>query len=138
MWKAKLKSLLRGQQITDNFTFCRADFAECSMAVRNPGCGWYHLYTFDAAKVDDPLYLACGEEELVLLRIGIGTFVSGAVPRGSIEWIRKILAFFRDRKKGMILRFAYDLEGKGLEHEPASIKTVQEHMQIMSMLYRES
>ena len=137
MWKEKLKSLLRGQQTTDNFTFCRADFAECSMAVRNPGCGWYHLYTFDAAKVDDPLYLACGEEELVLLRIGIGTFVSGAVPRGSIEWIRKILAFFRDRKKGMILRFAYDLEGKGLEHEPASIKTVQEHMQQIGSVIRE-
>lgn len=137
MWKEKLKSLLRGQQTTDNFTFCRAAFAECSMAVRNPGCGWYHLYTFDAAKVDDPLYLACGEEELVLLRIGIGTFVSGAVPRGSIEWIRKILAFFRDRKKGMILRFAYDLEGKGLEHEPASIKTVQEHMQQIGSVIRE-
>ena len=137
MWKEKLKSLLRGQQTTDNFTFCRADFAECSMVVRNPGCGWYHLYTFDAAKTDEPLYVTCEDEELVLLRIGIGTFVSGAVPRGSIEWIRKILAFFRDRKKGMILRFAYDLEGKGLEHEPASIKTVQEHMRQLGGVIRE-
>ena len=109
MWKEKLKSLLRGQQTTDNFTFCRADFAECSMAVRNPGCGWYHLYTFDAAKTDEPLYVTCEDEELVLLRIGIGAFASGAIPQESMEWIRKILVFFRGKKRGMILRFAYDL-----------------------------
>ncbi len=103
----------------------------------NPGCGWYHLYTFDAAKTDEPLYIACEEEELVLLRIGIGAFASGAVPQESMEWIRKILAFFQNRKKGMILRFAYDLEGKGLEREPGSIKTVQEHMRQIGTVIRE-
>lgn len=137
MWKEKLKGLLKKTKTTDNFVFCRADFAECEGAVRNPGCGWYHLYTFDAAKTDEPLYVACEDEELILLRIGIGAFASGAIPQESMEWIRKILVFFRDRKKGMILRFAYDLEGKGLEHEPGSIKTVQEHMRQIGTVIRE-
>lgn len=137
MWKEKLKSLLKRPKTTDNFIFCRADLAECSTAVRNPGCGWYHLYTFDAAKTDEPLYVACEEEELVLLRIGIGAFTSGAIPQESMEWIRKILTFFQDRQKGMILRFAYDLEGKGLEHEPGSMKTVQEHMRQIGEVIRE-
>ena len=39
------------------------------------------------------------------------------------------LAFFREKRKGMILRFSYDLEGKGLEKEPGSIRLVEEHMQ---------
>lgn len=137
MWKEKLKSLLKRPKTTDNFTFCRADLVECKGAVRNPGCGWYHLYTFDAAKMDEPLYVACEEEELVLLRIGIGAFASGVIPQESMAWIQKILAFFRDKKKGMILRFAYDLEGKGLEHEPGSIKTVQEHMRQIGEVIRE-
>lgn len=133
MWKEKFRNLLKGQktvqsEAADHDTFSRADLAECEEAIQNPGCGWYHLYTFDASKTDEPLYIACEEEELVLLRIGIGAFASGAIPQKTLDWIRKILAFFRDRKKGMILRFAYDLEGKGLEHEPGSIKIVQEHM----------
>ena len=95
------------------------------------------MYTFDAAKTDEPLYLACKEEELVLLRIGIGAFRTGRIPQESMAWVRKILAFFRDQKKGMILRFAYDLEGKGLEREPGSIKTVQEHMRQLGEIIRE-
>ena len=95
------------------------------------------MYTFDAAKTDEPLYLACKEEELVLLRIGIGAFRTGRIPQESMAWVRKILAFFRDQKKGMILRFAYDLEGKGLEREPGSIKTVQEHMRQLGAAIRE-
>ena len=142
MWKEKPKGFLKGKKkvqskATDSFTFCPAKLAECEGIVRNPGCGWYHLYTFDAAKPDEPLYVACEEEELVLLRIGIGAFASGEIPRESMEWIRKILAFFRERKKGMILRFAYDLKGKGLEREPGSIKTVQEHMQQLGSVIRE-
>lgn len=133
MWKEKLKSLLTGQkpaqsEAADSFTFSKADLVECEGAVRNPGCGWYHLYTFDAAKMDEPLYFACEEEELVLLRINIGAFSFCTIPQEAMVWIQKILAFFQERKKGMVLRFAYDLEGKGLEREPSSIKMVQEHM----------
>ena len=142
MWKEKWNRFLKKQKTAQSEpasdpAFSRADFAECKGAVQNPGCGWYHLYTFDAAKTDEPLYLACKEEELVLLRIGIGAFRTGRIPQESMAWVRKILAFFRDQKKGMILRFAYDLEGKGLEREPGSIKTVQEHMRQLGAAIRE-
>ena len=146
MWKEKLKGFRNRKKTAQNeaadpaaggFWFHRADFTECGGMVRNPGCGWYHLYTFDAAKTEEPLYLACEEEELVLLRIGIGAFSSGAIPQESIEWIKKILAFFQQKKKGIVLRFAYDLEGKGLEHEPGSIKMVQGHMKQLGGIIQE-
>ena len=37
----------------------------------------------------------------------------------------------------MILRFSYDLEGKGLEKEPGSIRLVEEHMQQIGEVIRE-
>ena len=44
---------------------------------------------------------------------------------------------FSGEKKGMILRFSYDLEGKGLEKEPGSIRLVEEHMQQIGEVIRE-
>ena len=48
---------------------------ESTCALSNPGCGWYHLYSFDLAE-ESFLYIACEEEELVLLRIDIHAFRS--------------------------------------------------------------
>lgn len=160
MWKEKIRSILSGQKArrtekrensgnkelaieketqdrNEKVFFKKAHFQESSGMVRNPGCGWYHLYTFDAAKIDEPLYIVCEKEELVLLRIGLGAFRDKPISEQSLEWIRKILAFFQKKEKGMILRFAYDLEGKGLEREPGSIRLVQKHMQQLGSIIRE-
>mgnify|MGYP002919579502 FL=1 len=155
MWREKIKSILswqkgreakgraekkefpelRGKQDKKEL-FQKAILQESRKAIQNPGCGWYHLYTFNAAQTGEPLYIACEEEELVLLRIDIGAFWDKPISEPSLEWIRRILAFFREKRKGMILRFSYDLEGKGLEKEPGSIRLVEEHMQqILSLIH---
>lgn len=36
---------------------------ESTRALKNPGCGWYHIYTFDLSK-ENFLYIDCEEEEL--------------------------------------------------------------------------
>ena len=91
MWREKIKSILswqkgreakgraekkefpelRGKQDKKEL-FQKAILQESRKAIQNPGCGWYHLYTFNAAQTGEPLYIACEEEELVLLRIDIG------------------------------------------------------------------
>ena len=103
-------------------------FMESTRALSNPGCGWYHLYSFNLAE-DSFLYIACEEEELVLLRIDIHAFRScGQIPKAALDRADRILSFFAQHGKGIILRIVYDTDGRGMEHEPSSITLVKAHM----------
>lgn len=101
---------------------------ESTRALKNPGCGWYHIYTFDLSK-ESFLYIDCEEEELVLLIIDIHVFRScEQIPKEALEWFSSILTFFEQHDKGIILRIVYDTKGRGMENEPSSIKIVKSHM----------
>ena len=101
---------------------------ESTAPLSNPGCGWYHLYSFDLAK-ESFLYIECEEEELVLLRIDIHAFRScKQIPKEALDWADRILTFFAQHDKGIILRIVYDTDGHGMEHEPSSIGFVKSHM----------
>ena len=101
---------------------------ESADALSNPGCGWYHLYTFDVSETEAPLYVACQEEELVLLRISFGVCRERELLPEELKNIFRILQFFQEKKKGMILRFVYDMEGRGMEAEPVGSSLVKKHM----------
>lgn len=101
---------------------------ESTRALKNPGCGWYHIYTFDLSK-ENFLYIDCEEEELVLLLIDIHAFrCCEQIPKEALEWFSSILTFFERHDKGIILRIVYDTKGRGMENEPSSIKIVKSHM----------
>ena len=101
---------------------------ESTRALKNPGCGWYHIYTFDLSKVIF-LYIDCEEEELVLLLIDIHAFRGcEQIPKEALEYYSSILTFFEQHDKGIILRIVYDTKGRGMENEPSSIKIVKSHM----------
>lgn len=104
---------------------------ESTRALKNPGCGWYHIYTFDLSKKssNESLYIDCEEEELVLLLIDIHAFrCCEQIPKEALEWFSSILTFFERHDKGIILRIVYDTKGRGMENEPSSIKIVKSHM----------
>ena len=104
---------------------------ESTRALKNPGCGWYHIYTFDLSKKssNESLYIDCEEEELVLLLIDIHAFrCCEQIPKEALEWFSSILTFFEQHDKGIILRIVYDTKGRGMENEPSSIKIVKSHM----------
>lgn len=101
---------------------------ESADALSNPGCGWYHLYTFNVSETEAPLYVVCQEEELVLLRISIGVCRERELLPEELKNIFRILQFFQEKKKGMILRFVYDMEGRGMEAEPVGSSLVKKHM----------
>ncbi len=108
---------------------------ESTRALKNPGCGWYHIYTFDLSKENsnessnESLYIDCEEEELVLLLIDIHAFRGcEQIPKEALEWFSSILTFFEQHDKGIILRIVYDTKGRGMENEPSSIKIVKSHM----------
>lgn len=101
---------------------------ESTRALKNPGCGWYHIYTFDLSK-ENFLYIDCEEEELVLLLIDIHAFRGcEQIPKEALEYFSSILTFFEQHDKGIILRIVYDTKGQGMENEPSSIKIVKSHM----------
>ena len=101
---------------------------ESTRALKNPGCGWYHIYTFDLSK-ESFLYIDCEEEELVLLLIDIHVFRGcEQIPKEALEYFSSILTFFEQHDKGIILRIVYDTKGRGMENEPSSIKIVKSHM----------
>ena len=104
---------------------------ESTRALKNPGCGWYHIYTFDLSKKssNESFYIDCEEEELVLLLIDIHAFrCCEQIPKEALECFSSILTFFEQHDKGIILRIVYDTKGRGMENEPSSIKIVKSHM----------
>lgn len=120
----------------------KADFRESSVELHNPGCGWYHVYYFSIQESAGPekwedteksLFLY-EEEELVLALINIGFFQTMEITPEGLGQIEHILRFFQKNGKEIILRFAYDMTGHGLEREPASMALVKRHMEQLKVL----
>lgn len=115
----------------------KAAYQEASKPVLNPGCGWYHVYTFEVENQPDFKELQwclCKEESLVLLIFNIGKYAKDFIAEEALEYIDAILRFFSEYKKDMILRFVYDMEGKGMEREPLLQRQVEEHMEQIGIL----
>ncbi len=117
--------------------FQKNDFTESSDLLENPGTGWYHVYSFEiGALLKDTLKEAKGSlatvssrEQLVLVRINIGAFRGGDISKEGLSYIERILELFHIYGKQIILRFAYDTEGKGMEREPKDASLVIRHME---------
>lgn len=108
--------------------FQKNRLSESMQPVKNPGRGWYHIYTYDLAQELPELYIACEEETIALLLIDIGKFKDRQIPEDAMMYLERILDFFQKNKKKMILRPAYDTQGHGLVREPGKIDLVKEHM----------
>lgn len=116
--------------------FVPEDFIESNSALSNPACGWYHVYTFQAQPplegqpVAEEVWLdeSCQRERLALVLIDIGAFRAALLSDAALNHISQIMEFFHGEQKQMLLRFAYDTQGKGLEREPASLAIIKGHM----------
>lgn len=125
--------------------FQKANFKESSRKLFHPGCGWYHIYTFQAepkegiGKVEEETWLdeTSEGERLALVLINIGSFRVCELSGEALFHIGQILRFFQEKEKQMILRFAYDTKGAGMVNEPSELSLVKRHMeQIGSILCR--
>lgn len=117
--------------------FVRAEYKESSEPLPNPGCGWYHVYTFtakpppDGRPVEEETWLdeECRKEQLALVLIDIGSYRAEELPLEALAHIGEIFRFFRREGKQMILRFAYDIRGEARVREPSDITLVRRHME---------
>ncbi len=125
--------------------FRKAHFKEKGGLLYNPGCGWYHIYTFTAEPrkegmpVENEVWLdeACKKEKLALVLIDIGEFRTHELSGTALLHIGEIFKFFREKDKQMILRIAYDTKGRGAVHEPSDISLVKRHMEQLGSILRE-
>ncbi len=117
--------------------FVRAEYKESSEPLSNPGCGWYHVYTFtakppaDGRPVEEETWLdeECRREQLALVLIDIGAYRAKELPLEALAHIGEIFRFFRREGKQMILRFAYDIRGEARVREPSDFTLVRRHME---------
>jgi hypothetical protein len=115
----------------------KVKYEESSEELFNPGCGWYHVYSFqaqpplDGRPVKEEVWLdaACRKEQLALVLIDIGSFRSCDLSKEALIHIEEIMRFFHEEHKQMILRFAYDTRGDGVVKEPGNLHQVIRHME---------
>lgn len=102
--------------------------------IRNPGRGWYEIHTFrswEAGSVERALESA---DSLALVRVQIGAG-GEELAQSEIDRIDQILGIFSGRQD-IILRLAYDLEGRGLESEPGLFCQVEHHLEQLAPVLR--
>lgn len=115
----------------NSLEFVSRSFSECFKDVRNPGRGWYHIYTFVLAEWEKESLawlVKVPEESLVLLLIDIGDYRNGPIAKEAIAYLEKILTFFEAEGKDIILRITYDTQGRGMEKEPSLSGQIAAHM----------
>ena len=108
-----------------------AGLAERPEDVRNPGRGWYRIYTFPVDLEPDFEELMCSldkRDTLALLFLDIGGYRDSALDETALDRMRRLVEFFRDHGYDMILRVAYDHQGKAVEREAYFWDQVKEHM----------
>ncbi len=120
--------------------FAPAGLAEYTGPDTNPGRGWYQMVSFDiSSPVNlDALKESTGKQDrLVMVLINIGSCRNRDLTEEMLTYFRRILAFFPEQGQEMIVRIAYDTEGKGLEREPDSLEQVLRHMRQIGPVLRQ-
>ncbi len=100
-------------------------------SVQNPSRGWYSIFPFRLPNRPDFTelgYCLSPQENLVLVRICIGDYLSRPLDDEAIRLADHIFAFFAGRRREMIVRIVYDEEGNGYMHEPFTIEQIKTHM----------
>ena len=113
----------------------RQKYKESRHIVRNPGMGWYRPYLFSLEDEVNESYLSTvivEEECLCLIEIDLSFYKNSDISYEGIFHFEQILDFFHRNQKDMMLRFAYDYEGKAFEKEPATLKQIFKHMKQLS------
>ena len=109
----------------------REKYKESVSFIVNPGMGFYRPYLFRLEDDVNENYLASAiveEEKLCLVEVDLYAYRDGDINREGICHLEQIMDFFRENKKDIMLRFAYDFEGYAMDKEPSSLKQIFSHM----------
>lgn len=120
--------------------FIPAELEESMAYIKNPYRGWYTLYSFAIHKptnLEELRWCLKEEESIALILLDLGAYQEKPLDDFALHEITKILQFFLQQGKGVILRPVYDCEGKGMEKEPEEIGQVLQHMEQIGAVLRQ-
>lgn len=122
-----------------NKIFKSADFEETQMNIKNPSRGWYKVFNFqideepnfEFAKMD-----MASSDSLALVLIDIGACRKELLSDMHLNRIDRIIQFFAENGKELLLRVAYDHTGNAMEREPSFFAHVTEHAEQITDILR--
>ncbi len=120
--------------------FKSADFRELTDELRNPARGLYRIYGFRADRdpdLEELRWSLSDGETCALVIIDISAYRSRDLDAEAVMRARKILGFFNENRRDIILRIVYDREGRGIEREPFSFSQVLRHIAAFSPVFQE-
>lgn len=94
----------------------------------NPARGWYRMVTIDLSQAWEAPDLHADSTSLVLLRVMLGAYRQQPIPQSALTILNDALNWFRGQRRSLILRCVYDLDGKGMEHDPLSLSLLMQHI----------
>ena len=77
------------------------------------------------------------DTELMMIKICLQRYREGRISENGIKNIKRLFAALESLDKQMILRFVYDDEGKGEDHEPESLDIILRHMEQLKPILHE-
>lgn len=122
------------------WSFQKETLKEYDKDLKNPGRGWYRIFTFD---VEDPFpeedwkWSLSNREQLVLLLVDIGQYSHRRITEDALVNIKAAFDFFNKNEKELIIRFTYDTNGEASLNEPSEVKRILEHMEQLAPLVNE-
>lgn len=105
--------------------------------ILNPSRGWYEIYHFNIEEKTDFEELRwClrSNQTVALLRVSLKAVKSRIIEEEELENLDEIFRFFIQAGKEIILRIAYDTEGK--ENEPTLIELIYFHITQIGRIVR--
>ncbi|MBR5179719.1 MAG: DUF4874 domain-containing protein [Lachnospiraceae bacterium] len=119
--------------------FKKEKLKESTAVLNNPDRGWFSLYSFDIEEDIDyeKKFKLSDKENLVLVLPDIGAYKDKENIENALAKLENIINYFSQNGKSIILRVAYDHEGKGIENEPSYFQIVLRHAeQIADFVYK--
>lgn len=120
--------------IKPKLKFNKNQYEEYEGPINNPARGFYHMYRIslsedmDLSTLDDSLL---GTGSLILLELILTGYNRTEIDEAGIERAHNVFKYFVSKSKYLIVRYVYDVEGKGLENEPNRFSLVENHMKAL-------
>lgn len=122
-------------------TFHKYPYPEITGNLNRPECGWYQLYSYhlspDTRIPEDKLYVTISDDagysyRLALLEFNLSAYAGMELDPVAKANITEVFNTFATTKMKLIVRFLYDWDGNGMEHEPDKMVYVKTHMEQVS------
>ncbi len=113
---------------------------QCKKTLTNPGRGMLQIFYYNGGEewsYEEAAGCMVDEESLILLVINIGRYRNDEIPSDILTETGRIIDFFKENKKDIIVRPVYDSKGQALLFEPSDFELLKRHAAKLCNLFKE-